>query len=61
MSALKQNETELQQKDGKLKLKGMHDAVEVPGNAHAALRAQNLATGGQFIHQPVQRWQEYTE
>ena len=37
------------------------------GEAHAALehacheRAQNLATWRQFLHQSVQRWQEYTE
>lgn len=78
MGVLKKNETELPPdvaqvlkdtsvKDGKLKIKGMHDAVEVLGDAHSALehacheRAQNLATWRQFLHQSVQRWQEYTE
>lgn len=78
MGVLKKNETELPPdvaqvlkdttvKDGKLKIKGMHDAVEVLGDAHTALehacheRAQNLATWRQFLHQSVQRWQEYTE
>ena len=78
MGILKRNETELPPdvaqvlkdtsvKDGKMKIKGMHEAVEVLGKAHAALehacheRAQNLATWRQFLHQSVQRWQEYTE
>ena len=78
LGVLKRNETELPPdvaqilkdtsvKDGKLKIKGMHDAVEVLGDAHAALehacheRAQNLATWRQFLHQSVQRWKEYTE
>ena len=78
LGVLKKNETELPPdvaqvlkdtsvKDGKLKIKGMHDAVEVLGDAHTALehacheRAQNLATWRQFLHQSVQRWQEYTE
>ena len=78
MGILKKNETELPPdvaqmrkdtsvKDGKMKIKGMHDAVEVLGDAHTALehacheRAQNLATWRQFLHQSVQRWQEYTE
>ena len=78
MGLLKKNETELPPdvaqvlkdtsvKDGKMKIKGMHEAVEVLGEAHAALehacheRAQNLATWRQFLHQSVQRWQEYTE
>jgi len=78
LATLKKNETELPPdvaqmlkdtsvKDGKMKIKGMHEAVEVLGKAHAALehacheRAQNLATWRQFLHQSVQRWQEYTE
>lgn len=78
MGVLKKNETELPPdvaqmlketnvKDGKMKIKGMHEAVEVLGKAHAALeqachgRAQNLATWRQFLHQSVQRWREYTE
>lgn len=78
MGVLKKNETELPPdvaqvlkdtsvKDGKQKIKGMHEAVEVLGEAHSALenacheRAQNLATWRQFLHQSVQRWQEYTE
>lgn len=78
MGVLKKNETELPPdvaqvlkdttvKDGKMKIKGMHEAVEVLGKAHATLeqacheRAQNLATWRQFLHQSVQRWREYTE
>jgi hypothetical protein len=77
LGVLKKNETELPPEvsavvkdtkitDGMSKIKNMHDAVELLGDAQQAFetacfaRAQNLASWRQFLHLSVQRWQEYS-
>ena len=78
LGVLKKNETELPPEvsavvkdtkitDGMSKIKNMHDAVELLGDAQQAFetacfaRAKNLASWRQFLHLSVQRWQEYSQ
>lgn len=78
LGVLKKNETELPPEvsavvkdtkitDGMCRIKSMHDAVELLGEAQQTFetacftRAQNLASWRQFLHLSVQRWQEYSQ